>query len=173
VLIGLLCLGGYVARGAEAEVSKEYRIKAAFLYNFTKFVEWPAACFPNESSPIIIGVFGQNPFGDELEKIVQGRTVNHHPIVVNLIATAAAAATVHLLFVPAGEETRLPATAWRSAAIVAVGESESFAAGGGTITFTREGDKIRFEINIAAAERSGLRISAQLQKLANAVRRQP
>ena len=65
------------------------------------------------------------------------------------------------------------AAAWGSAAIVAVGESESFTARGGTITFTREGDKIRFEINIAAAERSGLRISAQLQKLANAVRRQP
>jgi hypothetical protein len=175
VLGGLLCLGGHPARGADAEVSKEYQVKAAFLYNFTKFVEWPAASFADETSPIVIGVLGQNPFGHELEKIVQGRTVNRRTISVIFIPTAAEmpARHVHLLFVPAGEETRLPATVWRDAAVVAVGESARFIALGGTIVFTREADKIHFVINLESAERAGLKISAQLLKLATAVHRQP
>ncbi|HVS54614.1 MAG TPA: YfiR family protein [Opitutaceae bacterium] len=169
----LLLLAGPTARAAEGAVSKEYQLKAAFLYNFTKFVEWPAARFAEANSPIVIGVLGQNPFGGELEKITEGRTVNGRAIVVKVITTAEEASTVHLLFVPRGEETRLPAAVWQSVPIVAVGESDSFAALGGTIMFTREADKIRFEINIAAAERSRLKISAQLQKLAIAVRRKP
>lgn len=168
-----LVLLGLSALTLHAEVSKEYQLKAAFLYNFTKFVEWPTARFANETSPIVIGMLGRNPFGGELEKITEGRTVNGRPIVVKSIATAEEVAAVHLLFVPGGEETRLPAAVWQSAAIVAVGESQSFAALGGTIMFTREGDKIRFEINIAAAERSRLKVSSQLQKLATVVRRQP
>lgn len=168
---GGLVLLGLSALTLHAEVSKEYQLKAAFLYNFTKFVEWPAARFAEANSPIVIGVLGQNPFDGELDKIVSGRTVNGRAILVKLIHSADELAAVHLLFVPAGEETRLPAAAWTNAALVAVGESESFAALGGTITFTHEGDKLRFEINIAAAERDGLKISAQLQKLATVVRR--
>ena len=139
-LLGLFCLGGPAAFGVEAEVSKEYQVKAAFLYNFTKFIEWPRERFAGESSPIVIGVLAVNPFGDELEKIVQGRTVNGRAIQVKPVRTAEEALAVHLLFVPAGEETRLPAATWRNAAIVAVGESDEFAALGGTITFTHAGD---------------------------------
>ena len=173
VLCGLLCLAGHPTRGADAEVRKEYQVKAAFLYNFTKFVEWPQARFANDTSPIVIGVLGRNPFGDELAKIVNGRTVNGHPILVKLIATADEVPAVHLLFVPAGEENRLLPAAWQSAAIVVVGESGAFATLGGTITFTREADKVRFAINLATAERAGLKISAQLLKLATAVHRKP
>jgi YfiR/HmsC-like len=169
----LLLLGSRIVAAAEESVSKEYQLKAAFLYNFTKFIEWPAARVANETSPIIIGVLGRNPLGDELEKIVQGRTVNGRAILVKLITTADEVPAVHLLYVPDGEESRLPPEAWRNAAIVAVGESERFAALGGTIAFTREGDKLRFAINLAAAERSRVRVSAQLLKLAIAVRREP
>ena len=155
------------------EVLKEYHIKAAYLYNFTKFVEWPTARFPNETSPIVIGVFGRNPFGDELEKIAEGRTVNRRAILVKLIHTADEMRTVHLLFVPASEETRLPAAAWQDDAILTVGESEGFAALGGTITFTREADKVRFTIDIMSTGSTGLKISAQLLKLATEVHRKP
>ena len=168
-----LALLGLVTLPLRAEVSKEYQLKAAFLYNFTKFVEWPAASFENETSPIMIGIVGQNPFGDDMEKIVKGRTVNGRAIVVRFIRATDEVSALHLLFVPAGEEKHLPAAVWRDAAIVAVGESEAFAALGGTITFVSAGDKVRFEINIAAAERSGVKISSQLQKLATVVRRQP
>src|ERR1700694_2609549 len=72
-LLGLLVFAGPAVCDADASVSKEYLLKAAFLYNFTKFVEWPPERFANEPSPIVIGVLGRNPFGEELEKIVQGR----------------------------------------------------------------------------------------------------
>lgn len=173
MLCGLLCLGGLPTRGADADVSKEYQVKAAFLYNFTKFVEWPRERFADATSPIVIGVLGRNPFGDVLGKIVQGRTVNGRALQVRLIARADELAAVHLLFVPAGEEDRLPAAAWQNAAVVAVGESADFAAHGGTIIFTREADKVCFAINLASAGRAGLKISAQLLKLATDVRRKP
>ena len=172
-ILGEFCAATYAAAQNAAPVSKEYQIKAAFLYNFTKFVEWPPACFPTASSSIVLGVLGRNPFGDELEKIVGGRIVNGRAIVVKIFQTADEVSGVHLLFVPAGEETRMSVTVWKEAAVVAVGESESFASLGGTITFVQAGDKVRFEINIAAAERGRVKISSQLQKLALAVRHQP
>lgn len=170
-LAGVLCFGSWTALGADAAVSKEYQLKAAFLYNFTKFIEWPPQRFPDETSPFIIGVLERNPFGDELERVVKGRILNGRAIVVKLIHTAEEALTVHLLFVPSGLENRLPAAVWQNAAVVAVGESEAFAALGGTIVFTREADKVRFAINLESTERNGLKISAQLLKLASDVRR--
>ncbi len=175
VFLGLFHLGAAAAWAAEAPavVSKEYQLKAAFLYNFTKFVEWPSARFPTATSPIVIGIFRQNPFGDELEKIVKGRMVNHRPIVVKRVQTAEDVLTVHLLFIPVGEENNLPDITWTKAAVLAVGESESFATppSDGTIAFTHEGDKVRFAINLESAENSGLKISAQLLKLASDVHR--
>lgn len=164
-------LAGWGALPLRAEVSKEYQLKAAFLFNFTRFIEWPADRFTGEGSPIVIGVFGHNPFDVELENMVKGRTVNGRTLVVRSVATAEAARSVHLLFVPAGEENRLPLAAWQGLAIVAVGESDAFAASGGTITFMTQGDKVRFNINLATAERDHVKISAQLLKLAAVVRR--
>jgi len=157
---------------ADATVSREYRLKAAFLCNFTKFIEWPAARFADAASPVVIGVLAKNPFGAELEKIAQGRTVKGRDLVVKLLATADEAPTVHILFVPAGEEPRLAATdAWRKIAVVVVGESPRFAPLGGVITFQPEADKVRFAIDLAAAQSVGLKISAQLLKLAVEVHR--
>lgn len=166
-----LLLLGLGAQPLQGEISKEYQIKAAFLYNFTKFVEWPQGSFADKSSPIVIGVVGRNPFGDTLETIVRDRTVNHRAIVVKLIDQADEVHGIHLLFVPEGEETHLPPAVWQRVAIIAVGESADFAALGGTIIFTLEGDKVRFEINQETSERAGLSISAQLLKLATVVRR--
>ncbi len=170
--LGLVLLG-LCALPLRADVPKEYQLKAAFLYNFTKFIEWPPARFADANSPIVIGVLGENPFGGELEKIVRGRTVNGRAILVRTVNNAGEGSAVHLLFVPAGEEPRLPEVAPPAAAIVTIGESRDFAALGGMITFTRVDDKLRFEINMAAAERRRLKINAQLQKLATVVRHQP
>ena len=175
VLAGFFCLGQLVARGAEEPVSKEYQLKAAYLYNFTKFVEWPAPRFADELSPLIIGVLGRNPFGDELDKIVRGRTVNGRAIRVLVITTTEEMRTAHVLFVPAGEETRpeFAAAVVQHLALLTAGESGAFTHGGGVITFTQADDKLRFTINLTSAERAGLKISAQLLKLATAVERQP
>ena len=172
-LLGLVWLGTAAAVGAEVTVSKEYQIKAAFLYNFTKFVEWPTVRFVDETSPIIIGVLGENPFGDELGKIVRDRKVNGREIVVQSLASARDAGSVHLLFVTEHGEKLLDPVQARPAGVLTVGESGQFAARGGIIRFTLAGDKVRFEINQAASEAAGLKLSAQLLKLATAVHRKP
>jgi hypothetical protein len=161
------------ARAAERDaVSREYQIKAAFLYNFTKFVEWPPSRFATPESPIIIGILGDNPVGDVLETIVKARRVNNRPIEIRLVATKAEAAEVHVLFSGAGQEPQLTAMVGllRAQSVLTVGETPLFAASGGIIDFVVGGDKVRFFINAESGEQSGLKISAQLLKLAIPVR---
>lgn len=167
VLLGVwLLAAGPLA--AEAPGYKEHQIKAAFLYNFTKYVEWPADSFADGDAPIVIAVLGRNPVGDELQKAVAGRRVNGRPIVVRTVATAAEARAAHLLFVPEAEEKHfvLLAPELGLAPILTVGESESFSKLGGAIHLVREADKVRFAINLEASEARRLKISAQLLKLA-------
>lgn len=171
--LGWLLLSAGLIPGAEAEVSKEYKLKAAFLYNFTKFIQWPGETFQDEKAPIVIGLFGQNPFGRELQIIVDGRKVNGRGLVVKHVETAEAARTAHLVFVSEEASARFGEVkrSLEGARILTVGESESFRAGGGIINFVLERDKLRFEINMDEADRAGLKISAELQKLAKTVRR--
>jgi hypothetical protein len=173
LLAGLLLTDGRVVAGADSPVSKEYQLKAAFLYNFTKFVEWPSHRFAQTNSPIIIGVLGRNPFGGELEKIVKDRKVNGRDILVTNITDSAGVKAVHMVFISAGEEERWneALTTLRGTAVLTVGESGSFARTGGMINFTLQADKVRFEINQDPAEAAGLKFSAQLLKLATAVHR--
>lgn len=157
------------AAAARAEISKEYEVKAAFLYNFAKFVEWPASRFATAESPLVIGVMGKNPFGDELAAMVQGRKVGGRDVVIVDVACNGDLRGVHMLFVAEGEERCVKAGA--AAGLLTVGESEIFSATGGMITFVPQGDKIRFTINLEAAERARLKLSSQLLKLASSVRR--
>jgi len=173
LLAGLLLTDEQVAFSADAPVSKEYQLKAAFLYNFTKFVEWPSHRFAQTNSPIVIGVLGRNPFGDELEKIVKDRKVNGRDILVTNITASAGVKAVHMVFISAGEEElwRETLASLRNTAVLTVGESAVFAQTGGMINFTLQADKVRFEINQDPAETAGLKLSAQLLKLATAVNR--
>ncbi|MDB6033473.1 MAG: hypothetical protein JWM16_3811 [Verrucomicrobiales bacterium] len=122
---------------------------------------------------MVIGVFGRNPFGDELEIEIKDLQVNGHPVVCKPVARASDARLVHLLFVPANEESSLNELVkeLQQAHVLTVGETPGFAAAGGMINFLREGDKVRFDINAFSADQAGLRISAQLQKLAKTVRK--
>jgi hypothetical protein len=163
------------ADGAAAAPAREYEIKAAFLYNFTKFVDWPAQTFANADAPIVIGVLGDSPCVQALERLVKDRKVNGRTIVVRRIASAAEAKLTQMLFVSSAQEAQFAALepALQSLPVLTVGESPGFASQGGAIDFVPQGDKIRFEININAAEHAGLKISAQLQKLAAVVHRSP
>ena len=169
MIVALIAIPGLTS--GEQLVAEEYQVKGAFLLNFTKFVDWPAQHFATEGRPLVIGVLGRNPFGGELEQITRGRRVNGREITIAFIDTAAAAAAADLVFVCAGEETRFEAmsTALRQAQVLTVGESPRFAEAGGMITFLREADKVRFAVNLDSAERAGLKISAQLLKLATDV----
>ncbi|TDU63188.1 uncharacterized protein DUF4154 [Prosthecobacter fusiformis] len=158
------CPGG---KGAE-EGSKEHQIKAAFLYNFTKFVVWPE---PRPGSPgdaFVMGVLGRNPFGNELEKVVRGRMVGGRKLLVKYLSSVSEATTVDLLFVAEGEESRLGPSmkSLHSHSVLTVGESSRFEALGGIITFSTLQDKIRFGINRQEGQAAGLKISPQLLKLA-------
>ncbi|MGC3960519.1 MAG: YfiR family protein [Verrucomicrobiota bacterium] len=171
-LCGVIWSGTILSGWCSEPVSKEYQLKAAFLYNFTKFVEWPTNRFTTPDEPIIIGVLEGNPFGEELAKAVQDRKHEGHPLVVTNLPTILGATNVHLLFVPRGQE-ELFAThrvTLHAAGVLTVGESETFARGDGIITFTTEAAKIRFEINLVAAEPAGFKISSKLLQLAKVVR---
>jgi hypothetical protein len=158
-----------------AEVSREYQLKAAFLYNFAKFVEWPAARFEGADAPIVIGVMVDNPFEDELEKAINGRQAGGRSLVVRRVTSGEEARGVHLLFVPAAQEARFAewTESLAGAAVLTVGESGEFSGRGGVIAFVREADKVRFAVNLEAADAHRLKISAQLLKLAVAVHRKP
>jgi len=171
-LLLLLLTGTCDLLGAENAVSKEYQVKAAFLYNFSKFVEWPAAVMPQGASPIVVGVFGKNPFGAELEKLVRDKTINEHPIKIRQPQTPEDLRSCHMVFVSDEEGKRLPEllAALKGASVLTVGESQKFAELGGIINFVQEDGKLRFEINGDSAVSAGLRISAQLLKLAKTVR---
>ncbi len=174
MLVGCL-LGRPQAGQAQEAVSREYQIKAAYLYNFAKFVEWPSRSFTNSQAPLVIGVFGQNPFGEELLAIASKHQIDGRSIVIQPVTTMADAAGVHLLFFSAQYDDQVAGalTALKGTGILTVGESDKFAAAGGMINLVREANKVRFEINALAAEQQGLKISAQLLKLARAVRREP
>jgi hypothetical protein len=158
---------------ARAPTADEWQIKSAFIYNFTKFVEWPEAALGGPSRPIVIGVLGEQLLAQQLAAVVAGRNVNGRSIEVRPVRTASEARATQLLFVTAAEESRYVAMRDELAdsPVLTVGETPSFSVTG-AIGFVREGEKLRFEINVDIAERSHLKISSQLQKLAAAVRRQ-
>jgi len=153
--------------------SKEHQLKAAFLFNFTKFVEWDAASFDSPDAPLVIGILGSNAFGNEVEHAVKGRKVNGRPLVVRKLRSAGEARGTHLLFISSEEDGHAAGiiNSVRGAPVLTVGESAAFARAGGAITFAIESGKVRFDINTTAAERASVRISSQLQKLARSVNR--
>jgi hypothetical protein len=146
----------------------EYRLKAAFLFNFAKFVEWPPEAFAETNSPFVIGVLGDSPFGEELAQTVGGKDINAHPITLQTFRVAAEATNCHLLFVSTSEQKRLLEIIprLRGAAILTVGETERFIEAGGMINFVSENHKIRFQINDDAAKGARLKISSKLLSLA-------
>lgn len=176
-LLLLALAGAGAGRAAEsAGPAQEHQLKAAFLYNFTKFVDWPPRRFARPESPLIIAVLGKNPFADAVRELARDRRVNGRPVHFRRLDTPEAAAReAHLVFIPAAEEARYaPAlAALHAAGVLTVGESAGFAAAGGAITFVMQEDKVRFVINLAAAQAAQLRVSAQLQKLASRIEQGP
>jgi len=162
LLLLVLALGGApVTVAAQAEVSTEYRVKAAFLYNFVKFVEWPA---PAASGPLTICAAGRNPFGTVLADTVRGELVNGRPLQARVILSPDAGC--HVVFVARGAATSAYLNAARNRPVLTVGESDGFIEQGGIANFYIDRGNVRFEINPEAAQRADLRISARLLQLA-------
>jgi hypothetical protein len=170
---GWLFLVGFCCLNVQAQVSKEYQLKAVFVSNFTKFIEWTPNSFSDDTAPIVIGVFADSRYTRELEKAVKNRKVNGRSIVVNEMRSIEQARGFQMLVFDAAPDARMKETlqALKDAPVLSIGESEAFAESDGILNFVREGDKLRFEINLDAAQRSGLKISAQFLKLAKKVRK--
>jgi hypothetical protein len=165
-LLGILVLvlagiGAAAAPPAPKEVSLEYHVKAAYLFNFAKFVEWPD---DPRTGPITICVAGQNPFGDVLDETLRGEMVNDRPLAQRLIQNPDPAC--HIVFVPQGIATASYVRALRDVPTLTVGETADFISQGGIINFVLENGKVRFQIDSKAAGRTDLRISSHLLRLA-------
>lgn len=144
----------------------ETGVKAAFLYNFTKFVEWPAAAFTAPDAPIVVCTLGGGGLEDAVRTVVARRTSQNRAVDVRDVAKGDAR-TCHMLFVSddAPDHGAALLAQLRDAPVLTVGETAGFASGKGIIGFTRDGDRIRFEIDENAARSAGLKISAKLLSL--------
>ena len=173
VLCFLLWLAGFAGlpTATRAQAPGEYQVKAAFIYNFGKFVEWPGEDETSPSDPFRICILGENPFGDEFSQATRGKQIKGHPIVVTPIARADQAAPCHVLFIAATERHAIQKTLEQiqTFRVLTVGESQDFAALGGIIRLELEEGRVRFEVNLTAAERARLKISSRLLGLAKAV----
>lgn len=149
----------------------EYQVKAAFLFNFAKFVEWPADAFASSQAPFVICVLGEDPFGPMLDATLAGKTMGTHPVLLRRIKEHSDARRCHIVFVSSSESRNFAAVvdSVRGFAVLLVGDTDGFAAAGGSIEFTLEGNHVRFLINPDAAQRAGLMLSSKLLMLARIV----
>jgi len=149
----------------------EFEVKAAFLYNFARFVEWPAETGHDPGTPFVIAILGHDPFGAVLDYTVAGKTVGGRPIEVRRVARADEARDAQIVFVSPSERPNT-ATILKTLGrpgILTVGDTDGFASQGGAINFTVQARRVRFEINPTAAEQARLKMSSQLLKLATLV----
>jgi hypothetical protein len=156
----LLCPACYAA-------PSEYEVKAAFLYNFVKFVEWPST--PGEQKgPLLLCVLGKDPFEGALEETAAGKRLNGRHLVIRQITEPAAARSCHVLFIAASESGRIAEILETVAAssVLTVSDIDRFCERGGMITFLMDGQRVRFRISSEAARHAGLKISSMLLQLA-------
>ena len=154
--------------GADGTPVDEYQLKAVFLFNFAKFVEWPPQAFASPRDPFAICVLGDSPFGAALDDAVRGKTVEARPIAIRLVSSGEQARTCQILFVSASERKNMRGLleALRSRCVLTVGDTEDFTANGGIVRFKMKDGRVRIEIDADAAGRANLRISSRLLSLA-------
>lgn len=171
-IIGLLCICTSIltysnSLPAQRPGSREYQLKAIFLYNFSQFVEWPAASFSSEQASMVIGIVGKDPFGTYLEEAISGEKMNGHPLVIERYANADEIGACQILFI------NLPDTKSRDQAIAAVkdknvltvSDAPDFLEHGGMIKFfTRQG-KLKLQVNLEVTKTANLEISSKLLRL--------
>ncbi len=156
---------------AETGVSKEYQIKAVFLFNFAQFVTWPPAAFSQPDEPFRIGVLGNDPFDGFLDEAVNGEKVDGHPLVIRRYSSVEDAKECQILFISSSESQKMESilSGLRGLNILTVGDTEGFIRDGGIVRFVIKDNKIHFRINPEAAKSAELTISSQVLRLAEIV----
>jgi hypothetical protein len=153
----------------------EQQVKAAFLFNFIKFINWPQGAFPDKNSPIQVGIIGDDALGRELEQSLHGKSINGREIKLRQTGWPADTTGYHILLLCTSEAQSIPSilASVKGSPVLTVGDMERFGEKGGIINFYIEEKKVRFEINIDAAEKARLKISSQLLSLARIIRDDP
>jgi hypothetical protein len=153
---------------AQTAISREYEIKAVFLFNFAQFVDWPAEASAGPQTPLIIGVLGEDPFDGYLDDTVRGEKLNNRPFVVQRYRRVEDIDGCQVLFIGRTNPNQLGhiMAALKGRSILTVGDTEGFAEDGGIIRFVTENNRIRFRINVDAAQAAHLIISSKLLRLA-------
>jgi YfiR/HmsC-like len=146
----------------------EYQVKAAYLFNFLKFVEWPEDAFTDPLAPFVIGVVGEDPFGNALPQVVVGKTVQGRDLVIRIYRAGEDLRGAHILFISASERKRLPMilSGLRGSSVLTVSDSAGFLDAGGMIQFLNENGRVRFAINVNETGRARVKISSKLLSLA-------
>jgi uncharacterized protein DUF4154 len=179
VLLGGLALLAWCAgwpttavRAADEARALEERVKAAYLYRFAEYVEWPEGAFARRDTPVTIGVLGSESLADELAQAVVGRTINNRPVTVKRLKPGEPLAGVHVLFIGKAESARLNQLAQgaQPRSILTVTESDGALALGSVINFVVAERRVRFEISLESAEKSKLKLSSRLLTVAQQVR---
>jgi len=171
-LAAAICVLAVDYSRAQSEVQPpEYRVKAAFLYKFGGYIEWPERAFARADSPIAIGVMGADALADELAEIVAGRNVNGRPVSVRKLRAGDSIAGLHVLFIGRSDSGRLPEilAAAKGRPLLTVTESEQALDLGSVINFVVVDDKVRFDVALVPAEQGSLKISARLLAVARKV----
>ena len=171
VALGFAFNTGPVA-GAESPPPTMHQVQAAFLFNFAKFVTWPDDAFDRSGNSMVIGVLGEDPFGGALDQAIKDKAVHGRSFELKRFKQIGEMRGCHVLFVCASEAARLPEIflAAQKGGILTVSDIDRFAERGGIINFYKENNKMRFKINLSAAERAGMKISSQLLRLGTIIR---
>ncbi len=156
---------------AQSALQREYEIKAAYLYNFINYIDWPADALSSGGSTLTIGIVGESPFGPALDPL-KGKQIKGRTLAVKQLASAKDLEQCQIMFICPSEKARLSEILGqlKDARILTISEIDGFAERGGIINFISERNKVRFEINTDAARRTGLTISSELLKLAKLVK---
>jgi hypothetical protein len=177
-MLALACVGLgslHPAPADDAASAREYDLKAAYIYNFAKFTEWPRGSFSDAMSPLVIGVVGDDRVAASLTTLTRGRAVNGHPIEVKPLASPSVPPNVRILFVSGSQDAALSKLtgALQTGGLLTVGESEAFTKAGGMIRLLVDSNRLQFEIDNERAEKGGLTLSSQLLMLARKVHKAP
>ena len=154
------------------EAGLEYKVKAGFLFNFAKFVEWPAKTLPTAGSAIVLGVLADDPAAPVLRQALQNKVANGRPLTVKLLPDPTGLSACHIFFLSRGQKARTEEILSLSGGVpvLTVSETDEFARRGGMISFIRKDESFRFEVNLEAAERAGIKVSAKLASMATIVK---
>jgi hypothetical protein len=166
-----LVMAGRTAGGQEESVD-EYKLKAAMLYHLKEFVEWPASANLDRHSPILLCILGQDPFANSLSVTIPKETDNGRLVVIRHLQSETEIPGCHILYISSSQR-KIAAhifTILNGSSVLTVGEMAQFAAHGGMIQFSLDEQHVRFDINLDAASRAGLRISSKLLALAQIVK---